>query len=123
MAGRDEQDQREPFGEVMLPVFLAILGLASVGFLQLSPEASDRDVTAIFAPGTSFAEAAARVNQAGAAVLGTGPSGNIVIARLIDGSDRQALKENGAWLLLAAPSDEFCSRQEKPQPFALSQSS
>lgn len=123
MAGSDQKDGKRPGGNLFLPVFLAIVGLASVGFLQLSPKASDRDVTAIFAPGTSFAEAAARVNQAGAAVLGTGPSGNIVIARLIGEADRQALKENGAWLLLAAPSDEFCSRQEKPQPFALSQTS
>lgn len=96
-------------GSILIPSVMALCGLGIVGLLQSLPAPTDRDVTAIFAPHISFDEAAARVNDAGAAVLNVGFAGNVVIARLSEDSKTQSLREVGAWLILSATPSELCT--------------
>ncbi|WOF75123.1 hypothetical protein QMT40_002786 [Parvibaculaceae bacterium PLY_AMNH_Bact1] len=92
-----------------VPSVMALCGLAVIGVLQIQPAPTDRNVTAVFAPHVSFDEAAARVNDAGAAVLNVGFAGNVITARLGANSKTQSLKDVGAWLILSATPPELCT--------------
>jgi len=96
-------------GSILIPGVMALCGLGVVGLLQLLPAATDRDVTAVFAPHISFDEAAARVNHAGASVLNVGFAGNVITARLGENSKTQSLRDVGAWLILSATPPELCT--------------
>jgi len=91
---------------------MALCGVALASLLHTSPRDADRDATAIFAHDISFDEAAARVNNAGAGVLGVGATANDVVARLTNPTDTQslqALREAGAWLFRPANTQDLCA--------------
>ncbi|GAK46204.1 PhoH family protein [Tepidicaulis marinus] len=70
---------------LLMPAALIAAAIGALGLLHIQPQPGEDTVGLVFAPGTSFAEAAYHVTQAGGDVLSPGVSGNIVIARLAPG--------------------------------------
>ncbi len=98
---------------MLIPGAMALCGLGLIGALHLLPARDARDVTVIFAPQISFGEAAKRVNAAGAVVLSTGESGNIITARLRENTPPKTLSDVGAWLILSASAPEICTARAR----------
>jgi len=84
-----------------VPAFLLLLaGAAALPVAASGTGDSGEPVAAVFAPGTTLAEAMDHVLAAGGVPLRGGPFANIVVARSDDPDFAVSLQLHGAWLLL-----------------------
>ncbi len=81
-------------------VLLLVAGAAALPVAASGPGDPAEPVAAVFAPGTTLAEAMARVAAAGGIPLRAGPIANIVVARSAHPDFAASLYRHGAWLLL-----------------------
>lgn len=85
----------------LMPAGLIAAAIGVLGMLHIQPQPGEDTIGLVFAPGTSFAEAAYYVTNAGGAVLSPGISGNVVIARLPAGA--ATLSQNIPFLFSFTP--------------------
>lgn len=84
-----------------LPAILLLLaGAAALPVAVSGAGEPTEPVAAVFAPGTTLAEAMARVSAAGGTPLRGGPFANIVVAKSAHSDFAASLHRHGAWLLL-----------------------
>lgn len=113
--------RREGAAAWAVPGAIALLLLFGITLLHAMPQPADRDVTAVFAPGTSFAEALAGIHAAGGELLSVGASENIIIARFEDGWTHDTLADAGVWLVLSASFNSACLSNTRRRQTPLSQ--
>ncbi|CAO3407692.1 hypothetical protein [Azospirillum largimobile] len=98
-----------------VPAILLLLAGAAALPVAVSGAGEPTDtVAAVFAPGTTLAEAMERVLAAGGTPLRGGPFTNIVVARSAHPDFAASLHQHGAWLLLD-PLLAGCADLRRPQ--------
>jgi hypothetical protein len=81
-------------------ILLLLIGAAALPAAVSGAGEPTDPVAAVFAPGTTLAEAMGRVLAAGGTPLRGGPFANIVVAKSGHPNFAASLHQHGAWLLL-----------------------
>jgi hypothetical protein len=100
---------RNRWSDAVLIGVVALAAFAGVARLAIAPSDAAAPVAVIFAPGTSAADAYAAATDAGARILRSGRTSNIVIVVPDSAEFADRVKAEGAWIVADASTIDGCT--------------